>query len=58
MEVKATNAAVIVMRTIHRTIMISVDIGRSPMYDLIRPAAFDVGMVIDIQFRLPNWASE
>lgn len=47
-------AIVIMMRTAHLIITTSVDIGNSPMYDLMRPATFDVGTMIEIQLRLPS----
>lgn len=58
MKVSVTNVSVVMMRTVHLTIMASVERGSRPMYDLIRPATFEVGMMTDIQLRLPSWASE
>ena len=58
MKVRMINADVVMMRTVHRTIRASIDNGSNPMEDLIRPATFDVGIMIEIQLRLPSCASE
>jgi len=53
-EVKTMKIAAIKVRTTHRIIMISLGNDSKPMYDLTRPAAFDVGIMADIQLRLPS----
>jgi len=53
-EVNATKATVIMMRTAHLITTYSVENGKSPMYDLMMPAAFDVGTRSDTQLRLPS----
>ncbi len=58
MKVRMINADVVMMRTAHRTITASIDRGSSPMEDLINPATFDVGIMMEIQLKLPSWASE
>ena len=58
MKVRMINADVVMMRTAHRTITASIDRGNNPMEDLIKPATFDVGIMIEIQLKLPSWASE
>jgi len=54
MKANAMNNIVVMMRTDHRNIVSSIESGSNPIYDLIRPATFDVGMMTDIQLRLPN----
>ena len=53
-EVKTMKATDIKMRTAHLIITVSVDSDSKPMYDLMSPATFDVGTIIDTQLRLPS----